>query len=84
MRPWPRPKLRLKRKLPKTEEAPLRGLFPWYTQPLKAILNAKRKLSLRGVPASRQEATWQSHEIASLRPLHHEVQGFVAMTSCAC
>jgi hypothetical protein len=26
---------------------------------------------------ARSEATWQSHGIASLRPEHHAVQGFV-------
>jgi len=29
------------------------------------------------VVIARSEATWQSHEIASLRPEHYAVQGFV-------
>jgi len=48
------------------------------------VAQVKRKLSLRG--AKRRACTpkwrhgtqaWQSHEIASLRPEHHAVQGFV-------
>jgi hypothetical protein len=41
------------------------------------MVNAIDKLSLRGTPACRrQEVTKQSHEIATLRPVHHAVQGF--------